>query len=123
MIEIGWSKSFSGVTVCLRGRQLTSEFLEIPTLLMGRCRQEQPLKVLFDWAELEYLRLTTEDTLRVEEWIRIGGSIERAAIIHHHRWNRSAAWLAAALRLGGSEVHSFRETEFSKALDWLIASG
>jgi hypothetical protein len=121
MIEIRPSGSFSGVTVCLRGRQLTSEFLEIPTLLAYHCCHEQRLKLLFDWSQLESWRFSADTSMSVESWLDVGRSIERAAIVHHHRWNRQAAWLGAALRLAGSQAHSYRLMEFDKALNWLRA--
>lgn len=121
MIEIGRSGNFAGITVCLRGRQLTSEFMEIPVLLADHCRVNQPLKILFNWSELESWRFSADASRCVQTWLEVGRSIERTAIVHHHRWNRQAAWLGAALRLGGSQVRSYRPIEVDKALNWLVA--
>jgi hypothetical protein len=119
MIEIGRSQDFAGITVCLRGPQLTSEFMRIPVLLMEHCRQEQCWKVMFYLSEVESWRFSIDASMSPQLWVDIGRLIERAAIIYNYRWNRQAAWLGAALRLGGSQVRSYRPMEFDKALNWL----
>jgi hypothetical protein len=121
MIELGRSGIFSGVTVCLRGSQSTSDFMGLPGLIADHCRHEQALRILFDWSKVESWRFSKDASTSVQTWLEVGRSIERAAIVHHHRWNRQAAWLGAALRLADSQVQSYRLMGLDKALIWLRA--
>ncbi len=81
--------------------------------------QNGDARILFDWTKLQEWKLSSSEPKMTESWIRLARATRCAAIVHHSRWNRQAAWLAAALRLHDVKVRSWRRDEGDRAMAWL----
>jgi hypothetical protein len=86
---------------------------------MGRRRRFPPLRVLFDWSELKSWDFKQPSRPKLRAWVRTAESLECVAILHHRRWNRQAAWFAAVLRCGNSQVRSYWLPDREGAMAWL----
>jgi len=86
------------------------------------CKGRDNLRLLCDWSDVLCWACETK-LLPVSEWIAAADPVERVAIVHHHRWNRQAAWLAAVLRRRNVNVRSWHLREPERARKWLLASG
>ncbi len=116
MIEVEQSNP-DLVIACLSGNALPGELAclggELATIDAGLRR------VLFDWSKLDDWRLGADEPRVTEDWDRLSRSIHCAAIVHHPRWNRQAAWIGALLRRHNALVRSWRTGEAGPALAWL----
>jgi hypothetical protein len=85
------------------------------------CKGRDEIRLLCDWSDVLGWACETK-SLPVHEWVAAAGRVERVAILHHHRWNRQAAWLAAMLRRGNVRVRCCHLRDPEGALKWLLAS-
>jgi hypothetical protein len=85
------------------------------------CNGRDGIRLYCDWSAV--LGWTCEPrSLPVTEWVAAAaGRVERVAIVHHHRWNRQAAWFAAMLRRGDVIVRSWHLCQSEDARIWLLA--
>jgi hypothetical protein len=119
VIEIASLNGASIVTVRFRGRLLVSDLSVFETALSDRNAGLEHIRVLFDWTALEEWEPGTRDPARWPNWRAMARPIERAAIIHEHRWNRQAALLAAMLRINKAQARSWLPRNLPDALLWL----
>ena len=109
-----------GVTaVLMRGTIPPGEFDKLPITLCGQGTRDS---ILFDWSDLQDWPLSACELKVTEGWAHLARSIRNAAIVHHCRWNRQAAWIAALLRLHNVNVRSWRHNEADRAIAWLKAT-
>jgi hypothetical protein len=117
MIAIKRSRTFSGIIISLEGTQTTSELEKLADVVSARSYSGVRFRILFDWSKLKDWQFGVRKCSEV--WVNFARSAERVAIVHHHCWNRHAAWIGAALRLGNAEVRSYRVEDIQEAQDWL----
>jgi hypothetical protein len=96
-----------------------SDLSVFETALLDRHAGREHIRVLFDWTGIEGWKPGTGDPLRWPNWRAMARPIERAAIIHEHRWNRQAALLAAMLRINKAQARSWLPRNLPAALVWL----
>ena len=106
------------IAVRFVGTQTTEELIGIATSIADGLARELGSRVLLDWSEVQAWTCEAA-ALPVESWTAASCRIDRAAIVHHHRWNRQAAWLAAVLRQGKTNVRSWRIADRDNAVAWL----
>ncbi len=98
-IEAGFTVlRFSGV-------QTSEDIAGAVAAVIQLCKSREAMRLLCDWSDVLGWACETR-LLPVSEWVAAAGRVERVAILHHHRWNRQAAWLAAMLRREHVEVRS-----------------
>ena len=119
VIEIAPLNSGSIVTVRFRGRLSVSDLSVFDTALLDRHSGHEHIRVLFDWIAVEGWESGTGDPARWPDWRAMARPIDRAAIIHEHRWNRQAALLAATLRINKAQARSWLPRNLPAALVWL----
>ncbi len=119
MIEVDRREGNSIVIIQIRGIQSTSEFLEAGDRLFGNVCARTPSCILFDWSELKSWPFRETKSASIAPWVNLAAQIGRAAIIHERRWNRQAAWVAAIMRLSGTQVRSWHYGERDQAIAWL----
>jgi hypothetical protein len=103
----------------LRGQLDTPDFLRLANLLAAQQASRKCSRLLFDWSELTSWNFTMASLSKNMDWLTCAGGIDRVAIVHHRRWNRQAAWVAAVLRTKNRLVRSFRFDERERAVAWL----
>jgi hypothetical protein len=99
VIEIASLNDESIVSVLFHGRLSVSDLSVFDTALLDQYAGHERIRVLFDWTGIEGWEPGTGDPVRWPNWRAMARPIDRAAIIHEHRWNRQAALLAAMLRI------------------------
>jgi hypothetical protein len=121
MIEI-MPDAGAGVTLLrFRGVQTSEDITGAVVAVIQLCDGRDGIRLLCDWSDVLGWACATR-SLPVYEWgAAASGRIERAAILHHHRWNRQAAWLAAMLRHANVEVRCWRLRASDEARKWLLA--
>ena len=119
VIEIASLNDESIVTFLFRGRLSVSDLSVFDTALSDRHAGLEPIRVLFDWTGIEGWEPGTREPARWPNWRDMARPIERAAIIHEHRWNRQAALLAAMLRINKAHARSWLPRNLPDALLWL----
>ena len=119
MIEIASPNGESILTVLFRGRLSVSDLSVFDTALLDRYAGHEHIRVLFDWTGIEGWEPGTGDPARWPNWRAMARPIDRAAIIHEHRWNRQAALLAAMLRINKAQARSWLPRNLAAALIWL----
>ena len=119
VIEIASLNGESIVTFLFRGRLSVSDLSVFDTALSDRHAGLEPIRVLFDWTGIEGWEPGTRDPARWPNWRAMARPIDRAAIIHEHRWNRQAALLAAMLRINKAQARSWLPRNLPAALVWL----
>jgi hypothetical protein len=122
MIEI-MPDAGAGVTILrFSGVQTSEDITGAAAAVIQLCDGRDGIRLLCDWSDVLGWACETR-SLPVYDWGAAAcGRIERAAILHHHRWNRQAAWLAAMLRHSHVDVRSWRLRETDGAQKWLLAS-
>ncbi len=106
------------IAVRFVGTQTTEGLVGIATSIADCLARDIGSRVLLDWSEVQAWTCEAA-VLPVESWTAAICKIDRAAIVHHHRWNRQAAWLAAVLRYGRTDVRSWRIGDRDNAVVWL----
>lgn len=96
-----------------------AEFERLAGVLATSRQAKASIRALFDWSRLEFWQFDLPTLGMSTEWAQSGQRFERVAILHHHCWNRQAAWLGAVLRLNRAEVRSYRPEDINKANNWL----
>ena len=107
------------VTVRFRGRLSVSDLTVFETALLDRHAGQEHIRVLFDWTGIEGWEPGTRESALWPNWRAMARPIDRAAIIHEHRWNRQAALLAAMLRINKAQARSWLPRNLPAALVWL----
>jgi hypothetical protein len=119
MIIFGPSKH-PWTVIYLRGAQETDELLRLPQML-AKCQQHASTRLLFfDWSGLTSWKLGGLHSVQNRMSLQPGIVVDRVALLHHRRWNRQAAWLAALFRTGGTMVRSFNTVKRPDAVAWLL---
>jgi hypothetical protein len=121
MIEIRLDAATGLATLTFAGVQSDAEIGEAAAAFIRMVEGHETVAALCDWSEVIGWACEPR-SLPVYEWVAVAGRIERAAIVHHHRWNRQAAWLAALIRYGSGDVRSWRPGEADAARCWLAAA-
>lgn len=106
------------IAVRFVGTQTTEELSGIATAIADGLAYDFGCRILFDWSNVQAWTCEAA-ALPVKSWMAAICRIDRAAIVHHHRWNRQAAWLAAVLRQGKTNVRSWRIADRDNAVAWL----
>jgi hypothetical protein len=119
VIEIASLNDESIVTVRFRGRLSVSDLSVFDTALLDPHSGHEHIRVLFDWTGVAGWEPETGDPARWPNWRAMARPIDRAAIIHLHRWNRQAALLAAMLRINKAQARSWLPRNLAAALIWL----
>jgi hypothetical protein len=119
VIEITCQNDESIVTVRFRGRLSVSDLTVFDTALLDRRAGQEHIRVLFDWTGIEGWEPRTREPALWPNWRAMARPIDRAAIIHEHRWNRQAALLAAMLRINKAQARSWLPRNLPAALVWL----
>lgn len=109
------------IMLCLRGQQDMSGFLALAEVLAAQQTSRPNSSILFDWSDLVSWNFRMPANPEVQGWLRSADLIDRAAIVHHRRWNRQAAWFAALLRTRNCHVRSYRLDDRDRAMTWLIS--
>jgi hypothetical protein len=81
---------------------------------------EMRIRILLDWTEIERWKA---GTAHPSLWRDLPESIDRAAIVHQHRWDRQAAVLAAMMRMNQTSVRSWAPSSATAAMAWLMEEG
>lgn len=112
----------AGITVLrFAGVQTTEEIADSIAAFIVLCKSQNEIRLLCDWRDVLGWACDTR-SLPVHDWIAAAGRVERVALIHHHRWNWQAAWLAAMLRRRKVTVRSWHRRQSEAARKWLLAS-
>jgi SpoIIAA-like len=119
VIEIACPNDQSIVTVRFYGRLSVSDLSVLETALSDRHSGHERIRMLFDWTGIVAWQPGTRELARWPNWRALAHPIERAAIIHEHRWNRQAALLAAMLRINKAVARSWLPRNLPAALVWL----
>jgi hypothetical protein len=119
VIEITCPNDEAIVTVRFRGRLLVSDLSVFETALSDRHAAHERIRVLFDWTGIEAWEPGAREPARWPNWRDMARPIERAAIVHEHRWNRQAALLAAMPRINKAQARSWLPRNLPAALIWL----
>jgi hypothetical protein len=119
MIELASPNGETIVIVRFRGRLSVSDLTVFETALSNRHAGQEHIRVLFDWTAIEGWEPGTREPARWPNWRAMAPPIDRAAIIHEHRWNRQAALLAAMLRINKAQARSWLPRNLPAALVWL----
>jgi hypothetical protein len=119
VIEITRQNDESIVTVRFRGTLSVSDLSFFETELLDRHAGREHIRLLFDWTGIEGWEPRTREPALWPNWRAMAHPIDRAAIIHEHRWNRQAALLAAMLRINKAQARSWLPRNLPAALVWL----
>ena len=119
VIELASLNGESIVTVRFLGRLSVSDLTVFETALLDRHVGHEHIRVLFDWTAIEGWEPGTREPALWPNWRAMARPIDRAAIIHEHRWNRQAALLAATLRINKAQARSWLPRNLPAALVWL----
>ena len=119
MIEIVCLNDETIVTVRFGGRLSVADLSVLETTLSDRTAGHEHIRLLFDWTGIEEWEPGAGDPALWPNWRDMARPIDRAAIIHEHRWNRQAALLAAMLRINKTQARSWLPRNLSAALVWL----
>ena len=106
----------------LRGRVEMADFLAMADLLALERPLVSPSNILFDWSGISSWDFRPPQKHELERSLLAIKFIGRAAILHHRRLNRPAAWFAAFLRTRNCCVRSYNLWDYSWALLWLAAA-
>jgi hypothetical protein len=79
-------------------------------------------RILFDWSEVTSLPYQTPSQKSLQVWRKTAPQVLRAAFVHHRRWDRQVALLAALLRSADAEVRSFSPEHLDDAVGWLVGA-
>jgi hypothetical protein len=120
MIEIRLDAATGLATLTFGGMQSNADVGEAAASFIHIVEARETIVLFCDWSDVAGWTCAP-GSLPVYEWVAVARRIERAAIIHHQRWNRQAAWLAALIRYGNADVLSFRPNEADTARRWLTA--
>jgi hypothetical protein len=96
-----------------------SDLSVFETALSDQHTPNEHIRVLFDWTGIQGWEPGTGDPARWPNWRAMARPIDRAAIVHEHRWNRQAALLAAMLRISKAQARSWLPRNLPAALVWL----
>jgi hypothetical protein len=107
MIEVDTTLEEGVVAVRFRGAVTNREFTDLAETIANSGTMGGVL-IYLDWLRIDRWTFSAPKANDVTAWRRAGKMIERAAIVHDHRMNRQAAWLAAVLRGQGVKVRSWR---------------
>jgi hypothetical protein len=118
MIEIDTKPEEGVVAVRFRGEVTDREFTNLAATL-ANFGSTAGVLIYLDWFRIDHWTFSAPTTNSVAAWRRAGRTIGRAAIVHDHRMNRQAAWLAAVLREQGVKVRSWRPQHAAAAAAWL----
>jgi hypothetical protein len=118
MIEVYHTTQEGVVAVRFRGAVTNREFADLAEMLANFGATGGVL-IYLDWLRIDRWTFSAPPANDVAAWRRTGSMIERAAIVHDHRMNRQAAWLAAILRKQGVKVRSWRPQHAGTAAAWL----
>jgi hypothetical protein len=121
MIEIRPDAGAGVATLRFSGVQTREDIAGAVGAVIQMCASQDGVRLLFDWSDVQGWTCETR-SLPVSDWVAAAGRIERVAIVHHHRWNRQAAWLAAVLRRGHVDVRSWHLRHAEGARKWLLTS-
>jgi hypothetical protein len=119
VIEIASVNGEYIVIVRFRGRLSVSDLSVFETAPPIDMRGIKHIRVLFDWTGIEGWEPRTREPALWPNWRAMARPIDRAAIIHEHRWNRQAALLAATLRINKAQARSWLPRNLPTALVWL----
>jgi hypothetical protein len=122
MIEIRQDAGAGFTKLRFSGVQTREDIGGAVAAVIQLCKGRDDIRLLCDWSDVLGWACETK-SLPVREWVAATGGLERVAILHHHRWNSQAAWLAAILRRENVEVRSWHLRHPEGARKWLMASG
>jgi len=117
MIEINLSLKECLLAARFRGAVTNTEFSDLAATIADRGSAYGAL-IYLDWVRVGHWKFAPTAS-GVIAWRRAARMIERVAIVHDHRLNRQAAWLAAILRNEGVTTRSWRPQDAATALKWL----
>ena len=118
MIEIHLSLKESFVAARFRGAVTNTEFAELAAAIAD-LGSSCGVLIYLDWVRVDRWTFAPAQINGVTAWRMAARMIERVAIIHDHRLNRQAAWLAAILRREGVTVRSWGPQNAGTARMWL----
>jgi hypothetical protein len=118
MIEINLSLKECHVAARFRGAVTNAEFADLAATI-NNLGTTYSVLIYLDWVSVDHWMFAPANANGVTAWRRAARMIARAAIIHDHRLNRQAAWLAAILRKEGVTVRSWRPQSATAAAKWL----
>jgi hypothetical protein len=121
MIEIRPGIEAGFTVLRFSGVQTREDIAGAVAAVIQLCNSREAMRLLCDWSEVRGWACEIR-SLPASEWVAAAGRLERVAILHHHRWNRQAAWLAAILRRERVEVRSWLPRQSEDARKWLLAS-
>jgi hypothetical protein len=78
--------------------------------------------IYFDWLDVSRWEFSGSKVNATSSWRGAAKRIARVAIVHDHRLNPQAAWLAAVLRGEGVTVRSWCRQDAVLAGSWLVNS-
>jgi hypothetical protein len=119
MIEIRPDIEAKFTRLRFSGLQTCEDIARAVEAVIQMCASRDGVRLLCDWSDVRGWACETK-ALPVHEWVGAAGRLERVAILHHHRWNRQAAWLAAILRRGNVDVRSWHLRNPEAARKWLL---
>lgn len=118
MIEVHSTLEEAVVAIRFRGAVTNREFTDL-AVMIADFNSTGGMLIYLDWLGIDRWTFSTPKANAVTAWRKAGRNIERAAIVHDHRINRQAAWLAAVLRDQGVKVRSWRPQHAAAAAAWL----
>ena len=121
MIDIRLDDGTGLAALIFSGIQSSPEVKDAAAALIDGVKGRDAIILLCDWSNVAGWACEP-GSLPVYEWVAAARRVERAAIVHHHRWKRQAAWLAALIRYGNGDVLSWRPDEAGAARRWLVAA-
>jgi hypothetical protein len=102
-----------------QGNQAKYDIVAMANELAHVQRGGAALRLLFDWTQVHTWPFATPTDVAVQTWKQTAPLIARAAIVHHPKWNRHAAFLAALMRVGNAQVRCLLSPNYEKAAEWL----
>jgi SpoIIAA-like len=121
MIEIRPDAGAGFIMLRFSGVQTHEDIAGVVAAVIQLCKSRDGMRLLCDWSDVRGWACETK-SLPVHEWVTAAGRVERVAVLHHHRWNRQAAWLAAMLRRENVRVRCGHLRDPAGARKWLLAS-
>jgi hypothetical protein len=108
------------------GNQARLDIVAMAKDLTIALREREPLgnelsRVLFDCSEVTSWPYQAPPQKSLQHWKKTVPQIFRAAFVHHRRWDRHVALLAALLRSANAEVRSFSPEQLDDAISWLAS--
>ena len=103
----------------LRGAQPQFDIAAFASELARFSADRVGVRMMLDWSSIERWAFKPPSAAAIHDWDCATPRLQRAAIVHSHKWHRQAAVLSALMRVSHVEVRSFHPIQRELAVAWL----